>query len=349
MVPWHSLTITDSPPVKSLLHIVRKMAYYVSDPQGHEAIQAHREYCAKVDNQAKFKNNLDWGLIDNQRGYRKHLATSRNDRKPVARRLRGIRDDLVPKLRAVLEAVPELQRNLPLATPFVEIGYTHRPYHRQKEHGSHVGTTAALALLEEIAALEFPELKYEWRFVVVAECRYDADRYFMESFFSRICQSYFWLGGFNGTVAAFATALGEEDLDTTTNAKQISTAQTDQRLSAMDFDQVRANIAADEAKLEKMLKYYDIKNRNTLAAAKIPLLEQEIEGLQSRLADAKAKVADLEKVVKAHWIRRLEAASAECTRQLEKIDELERMAELLDLTEEYIEAVRAEAAERDMM
>lgn len=195
---------------------------------------------------------MEWCLQDNQFGHRKHFAKSNSDHRPVRSRLIALTEQLIPQLLSTLEAVPEADLDQPLAHPFVEIGYTMRAWKRRDEHASHIGTAFALALIEEIAALEFPQKKYRWRYAVIAECRHDEGRWNMECFFSRLCRSYFWLGGFNGTTAGFATFVGEVSNENTTDAKQMCLMQSDRALAAMDFRQIAANIKADHRKLNTL-------------------------------------------------------------------------------------------------
>lgn len=301
--------------------LIEKMEYYVSDPGNVEFQQkAHRMYTSKIDNQEEFKNSLDWSSDKNKQGYRKHLATSKDDPSPVQSRLSGIRDDLIPKLKE------QLSRG---ESRLVEVGYTARPWRRREEHRSHIGTTAGLALIEEIAKFEFPNEKFEWRFVVLAECRRESDRLFLECYFHRFCQSYFHLGGFNSTMAGANTHITET---------LISDRHSVDLLNDMDFDQIAVNLAEDEAKLNILRSSIALSQRLEKFKTSIDKLESNLYTARVRLSERADNLRENQESIKKKIFDQIEADRKIMAHNTKKLEQLGERMEMMSLGKAYLEA-----------
>lgn len=315
------------------------MLYYASKPGANpEAKRAHKRYIALVDGVSEQDNHYAsqetwWNMENSKLGYRKHLTSRTHAFQPVAmkERIEQLRNVLVPKLRQRLMTIPPEQRDRPYPIPLSEIGYTSRPYTRRTEHSTHSSTTWAFALFEEIAVIEFPQKTYQWRYAPIAECRYEEDHCsWLECFFSRLCQSYFWLGGFNPAVAGISVK-GWEKI-----TKEVSVA----RLNDMDYDQIRVNIASDDRKLKAWVKYKRYGKKLQEARATIAELGPKLEELNAEKEALEERLAELREQVKRKVERELEQMVA-------IVDEAIETLELEDLLHQYNDALEEEIARRD--
>lgn len=88
---------------------------------------------------------------------------------------------------------------LPFPRPLSEIGYTSSPRLRMKQHQAHVSSNAAMNLLGAIAIHHY-DGRYRWIYQPIARVRTYLWATALELFFSRLCQSYSWLGDFQCTM-----------------------------------------------------------------------------------------------------------------------------------------------------
>jgi len=178
-----------------------------------------------------------WEEEMNDRGGKRHLST-KSDMTISQVRLQCLQMAL-PALRAELEKVPVEQRHLPVPYAWSEVGITDMPKLRRNQHADHSATTCILSFIECVAVAEFGG-KYRFIYAPITRYRTRKQGPMMESFFSRACKSYAWLGG----------GVNVKEAGTSTkSADNLIYEEIETNLKTMDLEEMDRNLDLAEERL----------------------------------------------------------------------------------------------------
>jgi hypothetical protein len=193
-----------SPTTNELLTLLDKFELYAQDLQPSDPnFAAQQSYIQQID---QLQDDIivgHWDIVHNNTGHRRYLRKGlAPDKQPQisTSRQKDWLDDLIPNLRSELLAIPQGEQDLPHPRPLVEIGYTSRPAARKKQHATHISSCYAMYLMKAIAIYEL-DGKYRWTYQPMAVVRSYTEAMALELFFTRLAQSYSWLGGMNTELA----------------------------------------------------------------------------------------------------------------------------------------------------
>lgn len=147
-------------------------------------------------------------------------------------------------MKAELDQLPAEDLDKPYSAPYPlsECGLTKTPYIRMRSHQRHSGSTRFMVFVECIA-LHLFDGDLRMIYTPVAIFRSSKQPALMECFFSRLCQSYIWLGGLNIFVAGVSDQ----------SSKELAGEAEWAAYSTINFDEVDRNLAYSKSKLDLLV------------------------------------------------------------------------------------------------
>ncbi|KAE8444214.1 hypothetical protein EG329_000811 [Mollisiaceae sp. DMI_Dod_QoI] len=184
--------------------------------------------------------------------------------------------------------------------------YPYAPELRKTTHITNCSSAYAMALIGAIAVKHFKG-KYRWIYQPICHVRSGFAATILELFFSRLCQSYSWLGGTNTEIAGKSA---DKAWSMTDKDKLLI-------LSSIDVETIEKNAEKAREKLSASLQGLEDKKR-------CPELEEEIAENEKKLKEARETNDLLEKQITA-----LQGQSIpDQTRLAQELEAFESMIEL---------------------
>jgi hypothetical protein len=202
------------------------------------------------------------------RSGKKHPQPSSEKTKISTKRQSEWINTMFPTLRAQLNTIRPSELHLPVPFTLSEVGIADKAEVRLAGHANHAATTPLLALFECLSFAEY-DGRYRWCFQVLARYRDRHEGPLLEIFFSRLAQSYAWLGGVNIKAAGVSS-------------KRADTMTYEDRVKAhgsLDYEEMDKNIELAEETL-RAFKFVQGDAERTENKKKVDEIRRELKELE---------------------------------------------------------------------